>query len=99
MTQMCHFTHREVGNPRGSPGLHHSARRLETGTPASFPESVFLGFWLLPPEPTEHHLQVSLTLTSTVCLLLLGEGTLEITRAHSNNPGHIVGLGVIRRTI
>lgn len=51
MTQMYHFTHLEVGNPRGSPGLHHSASKLETGTRASFPESVSLGFWLLLPEP------------------------------------------------
>lgn len=95
MTQMCHFTHLEVRNPRGSPGLHHSARRLETGTPVSFPESVLLGFWLLPPEPAARHLQVSLTLTSTVCVLLLGEGTLEITqgpfqqsRTHFWSRGH-----------
>lgn len=101
MTQMCHFTYLEVGNPRGSPGLHHSASQQagdrDTGFFPRIPESVFFffGFWLLPPEPAARHLQVSLTLTSTFCLLLLGEGIVEIilgplqqSRTHCWSWGH-----------
>lgn len=53
MTQMCHFTYLEVGNPRGSPGLHHSASQQagdrDTGFFPRIPESVFFFFffWLL----------------------------------------------------